>query len=268
MRPGRRPSSRAWRSRSSPRSGRPWPARAGRFCGGSIAMSTRTPCATCSASRGRRSPTGCPKTARPIASTRAARRSTCPTSRWRGSWTRPTTPCGWRWRRASSGRRRRPASCMPATSRACATGGRARTGPCPIGCRSPCSIRTPSRTCAPAGPRRPARRRASARRSARCRASSATRAATAGAAGGRRSRRATSCGSPVTRSGSPAAAWRDGSSKARGPRRRRCITRSSGTARTWTKSTPAGATSRSASTRRRAARPARSGPSISRRSRR
>ena len=168
----------------------------------------------------------------------------------------------------SSGRRRRPASCTPATSRACATGGRARTGPCPTGCRSPCSIRTPSRTSAPAAPRRPARRRASARRSARCRASSATRAATAGTAGGRRSRPATSCGSPATRSGSPAAAWRGGSTRARGPRRRRCITRSCGTARTWTRSTPAGATSRSASTRRAAARPARSAPSISRRSRR
>ena len=116
--------------------------------------------------------------------------------------------------------------------------------------------------------RRPARRRASAKRSARCRASSATRAATAGTAGGRRSRPATSCGSPATRSGSPAAAWRDGSSKARGPRRRRSITRCCGTARTWTKSIPAGATSRSASTRPAAARPARSARSISRRSRR
>ena len=40
------------RGRSSPRSGRPWPAKAGRFSVGSIAMSMRTPCATCSASRG------------------------------------------------------------------------------------------------------------------------------------------------------------------------------------------------------------------------
>ena len=49
------------------------------FLAGSTGTSTRPPCETCSASRGRRSPTGCPRTARPTASTRAARRSTCPT---------------------------------------------------------------------------------------------------------------------------------------------------------------------------------------------
>ena len=268
MRPDRRASSRACRGRSWTRSGRPWPARAGRSGVGSIAMSMRTPCATCSASRGPRSPTGCPRTARPITSTRAARRSTCPTSRSLGSWKRPTTPCGWRWGRTSIGRGRRHAGSTPATSGACATGGHARTGPCPTGCRSPCSTRTPSRTCAPAGPRRRARNRAIARRSARCRASSAMRAAIAGAAGGRRSRRGTSCGSPATRSGSPAAGWRAGSTKGKGPRRRRSITRSCGTARTWTRSTPAGATNRSACTRGAAARPARSAASISRRGRR
>ena len=115
--------------------------------------------------------------------------------------------------------------------------------------------------------RRPARRPASARRSARCRASSATRAGTAGTAGGRRPRPATRCGSPATRSGSPAAAWPGGSSRARGPRRRRCTTRCCGTARTWTRSTPASGTSRSASTRPAAARRARSARSTSRRSR-
>ena len=125
---------------------------------------------------------------------------------------------------------------MLATSGACATGCRARTGRCRTGCRSPSWIRTPSRTSAPAAPRRPARRRASARRSAGCRASSATPAAIAGAAGGHRSRPATSCGSPATRSGSPGAGWRDGSTRARGPRRHRSSTRSCGTARTWTRS--------------------------------
>ena len=132
-----------------------------------------------------------------------------------------------------------PQAVRPRRVRACATGGRARTAPCPTGCRSPCSTRRPSRTSAPAAPRRPARRRASARRSARCRASSATRAATAGTAGGRRSRPATSCESPATRSGSPAAAWPGGSTRARAPRRRRSTTRRSGTGRTWTRSTPA-----------------------------
>ena len=68
-----------------PRSGRPWPARAERSCDASTARSTRTPCATCSASPGHRSPTGCPRTARPTAATKAVRRSTYPTSRCPGS---------------------------------------------------------------------------------------------------------------------------------------------------------------------------------------
>ena len=119
---------------------------------GSIAMSMRTPCATCSASLGADRRPAARGRRGLLTSTRAARRSTCPTSRSRGSWTRPTTPCGWRWGRTSIGRRRRRASSTPATSGACATGGLARTGPCPTGCRSPCSTRTPSRTCARPGP--------------------------------------------------------------------------------------------------------------------
>ena len=58
---------------------------------------------------------------------------------------------------------------------------------------------SPSLTCAGRAPATSPETRVAARRSAGCRASSATQAATAGTAGGRRSRHATSCGSPGTR---------------------------------------------------------------------